>query len=200
MKKEIVAAFDFDGTITTKDALLPFLCYWEGVLACGKQLSLLSPYFLGFVSGVISRQILKEALTKRLFAGRKMEELLSGAEAFANSTILKNMIREEALTRIQWHREQNHRLVLVSAAYDLYVPFWGKQHGFADVLCTCIAVDRGVATGKLSGSNCWGEDKVKRLKELLGPRDAYELYAYGNSRGDRELLAYADHPFYKPFN
>ena len=45
------------------------------------------------------------------------------------------------------------------------------------------------------GKNCWGTEKVRRLQELVGSKEGYVLYAYGDTRGDRELLEYADHPF-----
>jgi phosphatidylglycerophosphatase C len=40
---------------------------------------------------------------------------------------------------------------------------------------------------------------MRRLETLLGPRDGYTLYAYGDSRGDKALLSAADFPFYKKF-
>jgi hypothetical protein len=40
---------------------------------------------------------------------------------------------------------------------------------------------------------------VARLRALLGDLDGVELYAYGDSRGDRELLAVAWHRAYRPF-
>ncbi len=199
-EKPVIAAFDFDGTITTRDTLLSFLHHWEGSAACVSQMALLTPHFLGFITGLISRQTLKEALTNRLFAGRNIEELHAAGQAFASSPLLQRMMRKEALQRIQWHREQGHRLILASAAYDLYLPFWGKEHGFSDVICTRVAVSsKGEATGALIGNNCWGAEKVRRLETLLGPRDGYVVYAYGNSRGDRELLEWADFRAYKAF-
>lgn len=198
--KPIVAVFDFDGTITTTDVLLPFLYHWNGVAASCSQMALLTPYFLGFITGAISRQTLKEALAHRLFAGRKSAELRTAGEAFANSPTLARMMRKEALQKIRWHREQGHRLILASAAFELYLPFWGPLHGFSDVICTRLAVTpAGEMTGSLLGNNCWGAEKVHRLEALLGPREGYTVYAYGNSRGDRELLDWADFGAYKPF-
>ena len=46
--------------------------------------------------------------------------------------------------------------------------------------------------------NCRGPEKARRLLAWLdanhGGRDAVELWAYGDSPGDRELLAAADKP------
>ncbi|MBZ0251782.1 MAG: HAD-IB family phosphatase, partial [Candidatus Methylomirabilis sp.] len=82
---------------------------------------------------------------------------------------------------------------------DLYLEPWGRKAGFDDVLCSRLALEGGAPTGRLEGGNCFGPEKVARLARALGPLERYELYAYGDSRGDRELLAAAAHPFYKTF-
>ena len=70
--------------------------------------------------------------------------------------------------------------------------------GFNDLICTQLETDEnGLITGKIKGNNCWGVEKINRLENLLGTKDQYELYAYGDSRGDLELLDNADHAFYR---
>jgi hypothetical protein len=49
-------------------------------------------------------------------------------------------------------------------------------------------------TGRLLGKNCYGPEKVQRLKTLLGSLEDYVIYTYGDSKGDRELLAIAQYP------
>jgi phosphoserine phosphatase len=70
---------------------------------------------------------------------------------------------------------------------------------FDACLSSRLSLDaQGCVTGKLLGSNCWGIEKVARLQDWLQrPRNTYTLYAYGDSRGDLELLAAADHPYYR---
>jgi phosphatidylglycerophosphatase C len=48
-------------------------------------------------------------------------------------------------------------------------------------------------TGRLDGLNVRASQKALRLAEILGPGPV-ELWAYGDSAGDREMLAMADHP------
>jgi phosphoserine phosphatase len=43
--------------------------------------------------------------------------------------------------------------------------------------------------------SCDGQQKCDRLLPLLGPRDRYELHAYGDGPGDFALLAEADRAF-----
>ena len=74
----------------------------------------------------------------------------------------------------------------------------GRNDGFDEVIASELEVVEGVVTGRLKGLNCWGPEKTRRLKESIG-ETTYTLYAYGNSRGDKELLEMADYPFYKTF-
>ena len=197
-EKTVVAAFDFDGTITTKDTLVTFLEYLDGKLECWGKLITMTPTFIGFGTGMISRQQVKEALITRFFGGYPLELLEFHGYEFARSEALAKLMRKEAMERIAWHHQQNHRLVLVSAGIGPYIAPWGLIHGFDDVLCSHLEVNEThEITGKLVGMNCRGPEKVKRLEELLGPREDYVLYAYGNSDGDKELLEYADFPAYK---
>ena len=64
--------------------------------------------------------------------------------------------------------------------------------GFETALATRLEVDAGRLTGRLTGANVRGPEKVRRLEEYLDGA-AVTLWAYGDSAGDRELLAVADH-------
>jgi len=126
-------------------------------------------------------------------------EISAKGKEFARH-ILPALLKPEGMQRLRWHQQQNHRCILVSATLDSFLAPWSQQVGFNDLICSKLAADeRHVISGKLEGLNCWGAEKVRRLELLLGPRAAYTLYAYGDSRGDRELLAFADHAFYRTF-
>jgi len=75
---------------------------------------------------------------------------------------------------------------------------WAIKAGFDEVLATHLEANTdGTTDGRLAGANCFGIEKVRRLETLLGARDGYTLYAYGDSRGDREMLDMADHAYYR---
>ncbi len=195
--KPVVAAFDFDGTLTRRDTLLPFLLYLLGSPAVARHALVLSPTLAGYALGLIRNDVAKERVLSQCLTGMEMDALRQQGERFA-ALALPDLLRHEAMRRLEWHRQQGHRCVVISASLDLYVRPWAQQAGFSDIIATLLETDDGGRiTGKFSGENCFGAEKVRRLQALLGARDGYVLYAYGDSRGDRELLSLADHAFYR---
>ena len=59
--------------------------------------------------------------------------------------------------------------------------------------------ENGFLTGKFAVPNCNGSEKVRRIKEIFPNRSEYFLTAYGDSHGDKEMLAEADESFYRVF-
>ena len=200
--RPVVAAFDFDGTITDGDTLLPFLVRAFGRARVGSTFAALGLHAVAFALGRISIDAFKVRVLRRLVAGDSVERLRTLGEAHARG--VRRRFRIEAVERIEWHRGQGHRLVLVSSTLDLYLAAVASDLGFDDVLCTRLAVEQGRDgsarfTGLLEGADCTGAEKVRRLQALVGDLRGVELHAYGNSAGDRELLAAADHPHYRAF-
>ena len=60
-------------------------------------------------------------------------------------------------------------------------------------------MEGGRITGRLATANCNGAEKPRRILALFPHREDYRLVAFGDSRGDREMLAMADEAHYKPF-
>ena len=192
-----MAAFDFDGTLTRRDTLLPFLLYLLGGAQVLRHALILSPTLVGYGLGMIRNGVAKERVLIRCLAGMRMHELQQEAERFA-ALILPGLLRQEALQRFDWHKKRGHRCVVISASLDIYVRSWAQKAGFDDVIATHLeTLEDGRVTGKLLGGNCFGIEKVRRLDALLGARSGYTLYAYGDSRGDKELLSSADYAYYR---
>jgi HAD superfamily hydrolase (TIGR01490 family) len=193
----IVAAFDFDGTITTKDTFLPFLIRAFGRVRVYAVLLRLGGEALKVWLGRSNRDIFKVRLLRGLFVGASVAELMNiGIE---HAKFIMPWCRPGALERIRWHKAQGHRLVMVSASLNFYLEAVAAQLGFEDVLCTEMAALEGVCSGELHGENCRAAEKVRRLQVLLGALEGYEIYAYGDSDGDAEMLSIADHPAFRPF-
>jgi len=195
--KSVVAAFDFDGTLTRRDTLWPFLLYTLGAAEFVRHALTLSPTLAAYALHLIRNDVAKQRVLVRCLGGMRLEALQQTGERYA-ADVLPGLQRDTAMRRLQWHRQQGHRCVVISASLDLYVRPWAIRAGFDDVIATRLEqFDDGHVSGRLSGGNCYGAEKRDRLESLLGDREAYTLYAYGDSRGDRELLRYADFAYYK---
>lgn len=195
--KPVIAAFDFDGTITTKDTFLPFLLRAFGTPRVWLTLaSLALPGLLVWI-GKSTRDHFKSLLIGKLFPGVSVQYLeKTGIQHVAQIAAL---YRPTALERIKWHKQQGHRLVMVSASLNFYLEPVAQHLGFEDLLCTEVVSADGTCTGEMKGENCRAAAKVRRLEALLGPLNQYELYAYGDSEGDAEMLDVSDHPVFMPF-
>lgn len=195
--KPVVAAFDFDGTMTRGDTLFPFLLYAAGPARFFRLFTLLLPTLFGYKLGTIKNNTAKEKVFTRFFSGTGIDSLQKIAHQFSTQK-LPGLIRPEAMRRFKWHKQQGHRCVLISASLDIYLQPWALSIGFDDVISSSLETgEDGRVTGKLAGANCFGTEKARRLEALMGDRSRYELYAYGDSNGDKELLSMADYAYYR---
>ena len=186
----VVAAFDFDGTLSTRDNLVPFLCRAVGTPAVAQALAA-GGVSVALGRGSRSRNALKAEVVRRLLTGYDAERLESLGRAFAFE-IVRRHLRGDVVERVDWHRTQGHRLVLVSASFDVYVRPVAERLRFDAVLATELEVGPdGRLTGRLQGENVRGAEKARRLEAWLAEQPAY-VWAYGDSSGDRELWARAD--------
>lgn len=194
----VIAAFDFDGTITHRDTLLAFASFVKGKFKVALDIAYELPRLGSCLFNIDLRQNAKETLLRRFFGGMTLEELQRVGTQFAQGP-LNAHVKPAAIQRLKWHQAQHHTCVLVSANLDVFLNPWGKSMGFQHIITSRIAAPDGIVNGKLIGKNVWGPEKARRLVELLGPKENYELYAYGDSRGDADLLALADHAYYRGF-
>jgi phosphatidylglycerophosphatase C len=182
-----VAAFDFDKTVSSRDNVVPFLI---AVAGRGAFVAALATAFPDLVRR--RRDAVKQHLVRRLLGGRSHDDVQRIADEFAVGVIADHL-REDVLARASWHREQGHQRVLVSASFASYLVPVADHLGFDAVLATELEVEDGRCSGRLVGANVRGAEKVRRLDAWLAGTPA-TLWAYGDSSGDRELLARADHP------
>ena len=187
-----VAVFDFDGTLTRGDTLLPFLRRVRGDVTLAAALLAGCARFALAPAGE-RRNRAKEVVLSRVLGGEPVERVTLLADAYAVELVARRLVGRTC-RRLEWHRRLGHALVIVSASPELYVGPVGRRLGVAAVLGTRLELDGdGRLTGRLAGPNCRGPEKAVRLKAWLGPGPA-ELWCYGDSAGDAELLAMADHP------
>ena len=182
-----IVAFDFDGTLTTRDTLIAFIRY-----ACGTPRFLLgfllhAPLLMLMKLRLYSNGKAKQRLFAWFFRGMPIETFDALCQSFAHSH--RHLLRPETVRLLQQALSEGSEVLVVSASIDNWVqPFFPT----VTVLGTQIEVIDGCLTGRFLTPNCYGQEKVSRILALHPDRSAYRLIAYGDSRGDRELLAFAD--------
>jgi len=184
----VVAAFDFDGTLTERDTLLPFLRLVTGRRQVVAALVRNAGGLARAARARDERDVVKERVLATCLAGTPVDEAASAAARYVAGIRL----RPEVVATLQTHRDAGHEVVVVSASPALYVVPAVAALGVEHVLATELEIVDDVLTGRFAGRNCRAEEKVTRLDAWLAGRDV-ELYAYGNSRDDAAMLARADH-------
>ena len=180
-------AFDFDGTLTTRDTLIAFIRY-----ACGTPRFLLgfllhAPLLVLMKLRLYSNGKAKQRLFAWFFRGMPIETFDALCQSFASTH--RHLLRLETVRLLQQALSEGSEVLVVSASIDNWVqPFFPA----VTVLGTQIEVIDGRLSGRFLTPNCYGQEKVRRILALHPDRSAYRLTAYGDSRGDRELLAFAD--------
>lgn len=194
MDREVVALFDFDGTLTRRDTLPMFIRHASGVW--GLLWALLSNMPAMIVLACagwktvwgIDASTTKERLLRGCFAHKKCEDVATLAREFASK--IEDVKAPTVVKQMCNHIAQGNRVAIVSASADVWVAPWASRYGVTDIIATRMEIAEGCYTGKFAGGNCNGEEKVRRIREMF-PREKYHLVAYGNSSGDYPMLRYA---------
>lgn len=193
-----LALFDFDNTITKKDTMLEFCKYCAGPLKYYYGLFLIAPIIILLKLKIIKSQQAKELMLRLFFKGCDITEIQKMAISFSQKR-LPGLIYKDALNKISWHKEQGHDIFIVSASVDTWIEPWCKTMQLG-LISSKFEIKKGKLTGKLVGKNCNGEEKVFQIRKDINLNNYSEIYAYGDSTGDKPMLALATYQYWKPFN
>lgn len=200
MKKKIYC-FDFDGTLTTSDTLLEFIKYAKGRGRFLMVFLMYSPLLVMMKLHMYPNWKAKQQIFAHLFAGMRIEKFDALCRGFAEES--QHLLRPKGITLMHEALVAGAQVFIVSASIDNWVrPFFDIRNlKGVQVLGTQIEVEDGKLTGRFKSNNCYGKEKVHRIAEVLKSfeRSEYEIEAFGDSRGDKEMLAFADKGHFKPF-
>lgn len=195
-----VAAFDLDGTLTDGGSVVKWLAAVAGRARVTRSvLAHAVPLLYGAARSGRAADDAKESLFTSVLAGSDLGDVMAVSEVFA-AAHLRASVRPEVAGRLAEHLDAGHGVVVVSASPSLYVACIAKALGAHGAAATNLEEVGGRLTGRYEGANCRGEEKLRRVTELLGSLGIGHtgpdrpLYAYGNSRGDLRLLEAADRP------
>lgn len=192
-----IAAFDFDGTITIKDTYPAFLKHCFGTIKTYLGFLLLSPVLVLYKMKIIPNDVAKQLTFIYFFKGMDKEKYLDQCESFKKR--ITEIVRPEALDKIMYHRAKRHYLVIVSASIEDWIRPWANENHFDYVIGTQPEIAKNKLTGKFASENCYGYQKVTRLTQHIPDIAQRYVYAYGDSQGDKQLLAMANMAFFRSF-
>jgi phosphatidylglycerophosphatase C len=204
-----IAFLDFDGTITTKDTLLEFIKFSKGSPRFYLGFLLNSPWLIAYRIKIITNQAAKQRILTYFFGRIPLDTFQDTCNRFA-ATTLPGLIRPKALNEIRLLQDKGVEVVIVSASPANWLQPWTDQLGAA-LLATRLETRTHPSspqpgataairlTGKIQDRNCHGEEKVRRIRESYDLSAYDRILAYGDSKGDKPMLALATNAFFKPF-
>jgi phosphatidylglycerophosphatase C len=192
-----LVAFDFDGTLTVRDSFTAFLKWRVSPARHALGMMRLFPAAVAYVFDR-NRGKIKAAAVREFLRGVSLEQLEREARAFAQSQAPR-LFRPDALAVWRRWRAKGAKLVIVTASPDLIVAPFARGLGADLLIGSRLAFDlNDKVLGPLLGPNCRGPEKVIRLREQFGD-DMSLAAAYGDTSGDREMLAIAQEKGYRIF-
>ena len=199
-----IVAFDFDGTLTTRDSFIAFIRYACGFWAFVKGFVRYAPLLVLMKLHLYPNYRAKQKVFSYFFKGMTLEAFDDLCQRFAKDN--QHLLRPQGIETLRQAQADGAEVLIVSASIDNWVqPFFEgvRRQESGDrsirVIGTQIEVEEGLLTGRFLTKNCYGEEKVNRIQALFPHRQDYHLTAYGDSRGDKELLGFADQSHFKPF-
>ncbi len=192
-----LALFDFDGTITVDDSD-SFSDFCRFAVRPSRKLAvalLVGPLVLAYRLGVVKATRARSAVVGVGFRGEDAERVRQLGLTYATSAIPRTL-RQRAVERIVWHKNRGDKVVVVSAALDVYLRPWCEAAG-VDCICTRLEERDGWITGRYVNGDCTGAEKARRIRAQYELKGYSLVYAYGDTFEDREMLAMAHRRHYR---
>ncbi|MBQ4449755.1 MAG: haloacid dehalogenase-like hydrolase [Prevotella sp.] len=188
MKKFIFS--DFDGTLTTKDSMMSIIIYQRGRLGLVLALLRILPWLILMFMGRYSNQRTKEQLLHHCFGRMTVEEFNDLCQRFADSH--RHILRNNLYDKLVDAKANGDEVVVVTASPENWVSRLVPEF---KVLGTKMEFNP-CFTGRFLTPNCYAQEKVNRIlaayPELETDRNSFHVTAFGDSRGDKEMLEFAD--------
>ncbi len=196
MQKRIpnkLAIFDFDGTLTTRDTTLGFIFFYAGRVKTIVSLLRILPVLVLVKLSKMKMQPLKEKLFQHILGGHAIGEVKIYGDLFAIHEI-PLILHPVVYPEMKKLRAEGFEILLLSASCSLWLGKWCESEKI-HLLCSELDVENGCYTGNLKGKNCYGEQKVVRLKEVYDLNRISEIVAYGNHHSDSYYMKLANKSF-----
>ena len=203
---EKLAIFDIDYTITRKETLMEFFKYL--VSKDIKNIKFLPrALYSGLMYGikVYDEKRVKECFLK-FIENIDEKELAILTKSFYDER-LSTILYEDAVNMIKKLKNEGYMVILISASPEFYIKEFYAIKEVDLIIGTKFIFENGKFVRKMSGNNCKGEEKVKRLEKVLKEKnikaDFKNSYMFSDSLLDKPLLDLVGNPYlinYKKHN
>jgi len=184
---ELIAVFDFDGTLIKKDSMVLFFFRYfklsiKSVPGLCRLIFETSKYFLK----IYSQKQFKEKYINLVVSLSGLKDKKALFDDFSN--YLLEIVFETAKEKTTELKKRGFKTILLSASLDLYLEKISKELGFSELICTRTACSNNRIV--ISGLNCYGKNKIKMLLEKYKEDgvDWKRSHCYTDSQSDRGLL------------
>ena len=194
----VLSVFDFDGTLTRHDSFIPFLRYAFGNRFFIRNIARMTLPALRCMRRKLTRDELKEVLITTFLTDIDEKWLRAKAETFCE-LYWDRLMRSSGLLAVASERMSGAEVTLCSASPELVLQPFADKLG-VKLIGTQLEIQDGKLTGRISGHNCRCIQKINRLESVYGPLADYHLRAWGDTRGDYELLTAARDAHWRHFH
>ena len=189
--------FDFDGTLTYKDTMFLFLKYYDSKKYFWSYFKHI-PVFILVKLKLMDAELAKKSFIASVLKGEREIKINRKVLAFFEEYYPK-IIRESALDFLKNIDKNNTTFYLVSASLDIWVRPFAKKMGMT-LIATEAQFVEGRFTGNFQTKNNNGEEKVKRIKQVIGDQKFDKIIAFGDTSGDKPMLSFAHEGHFQFFN
>lgn len=194
-RRRTLALFDFDGTITTRETLPDFVRYaisrrrrWCGIV-------LFALPALAYRMGLMPVSVLRSGLIRYAFTGMSRSAVEHAGRRFARD-VLPALVRPDMQARIDAHRADGDRVVVVSGGFDVYLRPWCEAQGI-ELVCSALDARGDRLNGRYAGPQCVAEEKARQVRARYDLAEFAEIHAHGDTHEDHALLALAHRATYR---
>ena len=156
------------------------------------------PVFILVKLKLMDAELAKKSFIASVLKGEREIKINRKVLAFFDEYYPK-IIRESALDFFKNIDKNNTTFYLVSASLDIWVRPFAKKMGMT-LIATEAQFVEGRFTGDFQTKNNNGEEKVKRIKQVIGDQKFDKIIAFGDTSGDKPMLAFAHESHYRFFN
>lgn len=188
--------FDLDGTLTRKDTLIAFARFSSGNIRFSIALLIIAFPYLSALLGAYPIENVKGIFLNFILKGKTKQEIEYLGKEFARSH-LPSLFYTSAIRCMENHIKAGNRVIIVTASFKEWIEACPTLKD-VELITSEFIFENNQFKGKII--NCKGPQKAKQIKNMVNLQDYDSVVAYGNSPGDKEMLALADEVHYRKFS